>query len=155
SGAKWKAGNTAVSNLSETEKKGLFGLQLPPGADEHFVNRAPSKFRGPDALDWRNKDGKHYVSPILSQGSYGSYVAFGSIGTRETQLNITRNMPDSPFSLSPQHLFSCGGGTCKKGWQLIFAGEYLKNTGVVDEACFPYASGTSGNDTPCANACSD
>lgn len=154
SGANWVAGNTSVSKLSEAERKNLLGAELPEGFGDYFTNVAPPTTRAPRNLDWRNKDGVSYTAPILNQGSCGSCVAFAAVTTMETQMNITRNTPSSPWAFSPQHLFSCGGGACEKGWQPYMAAEYLKKTGVADENCFPYQSGTSGQDVACTQACS-
>ena len=156
-GATWTAESNRVSNLNDTEKKNLFGLQLDEGFQDVFkapqnkerVQILPSKF------DWRNKDGVNYSSPILNQANCGSCVAFSAIGALETQMNIERKTPNSPWSFSPQHLFSCGGGACQQGWHPMMAVMFLQRTGVPDETCFPYTSGGDGKDLACSQTCSD
>lgn len=156
-GSSWVAGETSVSNLSREEKKKLAGAILPEGFDEYFINREPQKQRSdlPPQYDWRNVSGTNFASPILNQGRCGSCVAFATTNMLETQMNITRNTPFSPWKYSSQHLFSCGGGGCNKGWQPSSAVSYLKSSGVPDEACYPYASGALGEDMSCSNTCSD
>lgn len=156
-GATWEAGETSISRLSRAEQKLRLGAQLPDGfGDDQFSarNEKPSQ-RLPAAFDWRNKDGINYSSPILNQGSCGSCVAFASVGVLETQMNITRNTPSSPWSYSPQHLFACGGGACQQGWTPFSALSYMKESGVPDETCFPYTSGANGDDMACSATCGD
>lgn len=153
SGAGWVAGNTHVSDLADTQIQHLLGAQLPENFGDYFISAETSQTRAPRSLDWRNKDGVSYTAPVLNQGSCGSCVAFAAVTTMETQLNISRNTPASPWAFSPQHLFSCGGGLCEKGWTLNAAASFLKTSGIPDEACFPYQSGTTGKDLACSESC--
>ncbi|RYZ81014.1 MAG: hypothetical protein EOP06_24260, partial [Proteobacteria bacterium] len=57
--------------------------------------------------------------------------------------------------LSPQNLFSCGGGACEYGWYPQSAANYLMQRGVPDEACMPYVSGATGKDVACEARCAD
>jgi C1A family cysteine protease len=109
----------------------------------------------PSSFDWRNNNGKNYVSPVLDQGSCGSCVAFATIGTFETQLNIAAADTASPHELSPEYLFACGGGACGFGWDNDSASQFVASTGVPDDACMPYTSGAAGQDGQCGSACSD
>jgi len=155
-GAGWEAGETSISRLSRAEQKLRLGAQLPEGFGDNFSPRDQKpNHRLPAAFDWRNKDGVNYSSPILNQGSCGSCVAFAAVGVMETQMNITRNTPSSPWAYSPQHLFACGGGACQKGWTPFSALAFMKEDGVPDETCFPYTSGANGDDMACSSSCGD
>jgi len=155
--ATWQAGESWVTDHSPSERKKLLGAELPEGFGDEFRDRseaAPSP-RSRAALDWRNYGGENYVSPMLNQGRCGSCVAFAVIGALETQMNITRRTPNSPWAFSPQHLFSCGGGGCESGWRPGNAMAYLKSSGVPDETCFPYLGGAKGEDISCKSTCSN
>ncbi len=155
--ATWQAGESWVTDLKPNERHQLLGAELPEGFGDEFRNRAekaPSA-RSRAALDWRNYGGENYVSPMLNQGRCGSCVAFAVIGALETQMNISRRTPNSPWAFSPQHLFSCGGGGCDKGWRPGNAMAYLKSTGVPDETCFPYMGGAKGEDIACSKSCAN
>jgi hypothetical protein len=89
------------------------------------------------------------MTPVKNQGSCGSCVAFAAVGALEGQLKTQTNNPSWNIDLSEQHLFSCGGGSCSKGWYLSSALNYLKQYGTPDEACSPYL-GASGS---CSNSC--
>ncbi len=154
--AGWQAADSWVTSLNREEATRFMGLQLPEEARDLFYSRTPDTDSSrPSGIDWRNKDGVNYVSPIINQAYCGSCVAFASVATLETQLNITRKTPASSYAFSPQHLFSCGGGGCKSGWTLFAAGQYLQESGVPDEACFPYKSGATGEDYACSASCSN
>lgn len=156
SGANWVAGETEQSRMSPEERKRMLGAELPEGFDESFVDMTKNRdSKLPASFDWRNVNGVSYTAPVLNQGSCGSCVAFAAVTTLETQMNVTRQRPESPWSFSPQHLFSCGGGLCEKGWQLFGAGQYLKADGIPDEACFPYESGATGKDAACSQTCAN
>ncbi len=154
--ATWTAGQTKVSVLDKEEQKRLLGAPLPEHQDYFFTPESKT-FRpfGPAAYDWRNVGGTKFSSPVLDQGRCGSCVAFAAIGQLETQMNIARKTPHSPWAFSPQHLFACGGGTCDRGWMPMTALNYLQSSGVPDEACFPYQSGATGEDLACSSSCSD
>ncbi len=154
--ATWEAGETSISKLNREEQKRRLGAILPQGFGDYFTAPSePKNSRLPASLDWRNKDGVNFSSPILNQGNCGSCVAFAMIGTFETQLNITRNTPSSPWAYSPQHLFACGGGGCETGWSPFSALEFMKKDGAPDENCFPYTSGANGDDQVCSSSCGD
>lgn len=152
----WVAGDSWVNNLNSSQVKALLGAEVEKN-DVEFIH--PDSFLQssgiPTSVDWRNKDGRNWVSPIMNQGACGSCVAFASIATLETQLNITSLVPNLNMQLSPQHLFACGGGYCSFGWRPEPAAKHLMKVGVVDEACMPYESGATGEDVRCTQVCND
>ncbi|HEY8270368.1 MAG TPA: C1 family peptidase [Pseudobdellovibrionaceae bacterium] len=154
--ATWVAKENWLTQLSKSEAKRMMGLRKTPPLDVQFVvPLSMTQDTLPPSLDWRNKDGRNWVSPILNQGNCGSCVAFAAIGVMETQLNISSLLPNLNIRLSPQHLFSCGDGACNYGWMPESAASQLVRTGVTDEACMPYTSGASGKDVACQASCSD
>lgn len=153
--ATWTAGETSISRLSPTEQKLRLGAELPEGFDDFFRGEPAIREAHPASWDWRNVNGVNYAAPILNQASCGSCVAFSAVSTLETQMNITRNSPSSPWAFSPQHLFSCGGGSCNSGWTMYGALGFMKDQGVPDESCFPYSSGANGLDLACSLTCTD
>lgn len=152
----WIAKDNWLNDLNKTEIKKLLGAEAPD-VDVEFIDsdnwlKAPKL---PQSIDWRNKDGKNWVSPMMNQGGCGSCVAFAAIATLETQINISSFLPSLNMQLSPQHLFACGGGYCSLGWRPEPAAKFLMKQGVVDEACMPYSSGASGEDVRCKETCND
>lgn len=158
SGAKWSAGTNDVSRLSLSDRKMRLGLPLsevPEGQITIVRDAVPQRDELPSSQDWRNVGGANYVSPMLDQGRCGSCVAFATVATFETQLNIAAHDTSSPWQLSPQYLFACGGGGCGFGWMPASAARFMVNKGVPDQACMPYVSGAHGDDARCNTACTD
>lgn len=154
--ATWVAKDNWLTQMSKAEVKRMMGLQQAPPVDVEFVApQASIQETMPASLDWRNKDGRNWVSPILNQGNCGSCVAFAAVGVLETQMNISSLLPNLNIRLSPSHLFSCGGGACEYGWMPEQAARQLMKSGVTDEACMPYLSGATGQDVACNSACAD
>jgi C1A family cysteine protease len=155
--ARWSAGRTAVSDLSSAERTLLLGAPL----DEVLTNgQYGQRNRAlenelPEVFDWRDQDGKNFVTPVKNQGRCGSCVAFAAASTFETQMNIVTQSLQHGWSFSPQHLFSCGGGSCSAGWFPGSAIDFIVKDGVPEEACFPYTSGALGSDVACKLSCSD
>jgi C1A family cysteine protease len=148
----WQADDTWLKKNGAIVKN-MLGLRNPPQTDAQF--EAPQSLRQSSqaTVDWRNINGINYVSPILNQGNCGSCVAFATVATLETQMNIAYF--GGLFRYSPQALFACGGGACEMGWFPSAAADYLQTSGVPDEACLPYTSGATGEDVECSASCRD
>ncbi|PIN70226.1 hypothetical protein COV93_02400 [Candidatus Woesearchaeota archaeon CG11_big_fil_rev_8_21_14_0_20_43_8] len=114
-----------------------FGNIGPLCQDCDFCNgELPKKF------DWRDHNGKNWMTPVKDQGSCGSCWAHSAIGVVEAKYNIetgTTGMLD----LSEQYLVSdcsdtepgdCIGGSPAKAFDII------RNSGVGTENCYPYQS---------------
>jgi C1A family cysteine protease len=165
SGAEWQAGATSVSELPPDEQKLRLGVQPPPGGFDSVLRNAAaaramveeSSAGLPAAYDLRNVGGKNFITPIRDQGSCGSCVAFGTIASIEGQFRVQRNDPNLAVDLSEAHLFFClgkaQGVTCATGWMPDKAFECATNTGIADEACYPYNTAQTGCTS--ANLCSD
>ena len=150
-GAQWTAGESWVTRLSPEERRTLLGEKtlglgiVEPASPPLGLTVPPVK------IDWRDKDGYNWVTPVKDQQSCGSCVAFGAVATLESLVRIEENLPDLDIDLSEMHLFNCGGGSCNFGWYNSAACSYLKNNGTPDEDCWPYQS----VDKPCWNTCLD
>jgi len=161
SGATWTAGTTSVSVLPLSVRKGMLGVPRsslhpdPIQVAQGNPQATPFAATLPAQQDWRSSNGSDFVSPVLDQGQCGSCVAFATVGTFETQLNITADDPLSPWELSPAYLFSCGGGDCAEGMEPDQAAQFVATYGLPDDACMPYTSGANDVDQDCSSACAD
>jgi len=155
--ATWRAGRTSVSDLDPSEQKRLLGAPLSDVRTDGLYGQSTRVLEDalPEKLDWRSVNGLDYVAPVKNQGRCGSCVAFAAASTFETQLNIVTQSIARGWNFSPQHLFSCGGGSCSSGWFPASAMDSLAGQGVPEEACFPYKSGALGEDLSCRQTCSD
>jgi C1A family cysteine protease len=154
--ATWFAKENWMTKLSKGELQKMMGAKGVSNSDVEFdIQQEATTSALPAKLDWRNKNGRNYISPMVNQANCGSCVAFATVGVMESQINIANNLPGMNVRLSPQHLFSCGGGLCDDGWWPLGAIEFLQKTGVTDESCMPYVSGATGKDESCGNKCAD
>jgi C1A family cysteine protease len=152
--ATWQAKESWMTHLSREETVRMMGaLGVEPSTVD--FSTLDNSSQAPEVVDWRNRNGQNYVSPVLNQGNCGSCVAFATVGTLETQMNITSVIPALNPKYSTEALFSCGGGRCDGGWYTSSAGRYVVSYGVPDEACAPYTMGATGKDVACRSACGD
>ncbi len=141
-GYDWKPGMTTISQLSEVDQDMRLGLEV----SEHELKRIElaipkdvKTFTFAPKRDWRDKDGKNWVTSVGDQGACGSCVAFATVATIECQARIQYNKTSWDLNLSESDLFFCGAGRkCQEGWMPSFALDYAKNEGISDEGCFPY-----------------
>ncbi len=153
SGAKWAAGDTSVSLMSDNDKAALTSLQIKESYNYlqgSTTLRSEPAESFPVSLDWRNKDGKDWTTPIRNQGSCGSCWAFGSIAVLESLIEIKSQSSSLNPNLSEQFFVSCSGGSCN-GWYLDSSADYLKSDGVTDESCFIYQAANLS----CGDRCTD
>lgn len=151
-GANWQAAETPYTNLTWEQKQAMLGL-LPGYGDEAMLRRQP-QFPGPvdgvdEEVDWRNRNGANWVTPVRNQGQCGSCWAFGGVAAMESGTLIYGNAPNYPLNLSEQYLVSCSDGSCN-GWYADATLAFLQSDGTVDEACLPY---TASDNTACSDRC--
>lgn len=107
----------------------------------------------PEKWDWRDVNGVDWTTPVKDQlqDLCGSCWAFGALSALEATTKIWHNDPFKDVDLSEQYLLSCSPGSCG-GWYLSFALRWIKQNGMITEACFPYHA----DDTiPCESKCSE
>jgi len=151
-GARWTAAQTPYTDLTPEQKRAMLGL-LPDFGDDY--PDLPGFPAVPDAVDeevdWRNRNGANWVTPIRDQGGCGSCWAFGGVAAMESHILIAGNDPTYPLNLSEQYLVSCSPGSCN-GWGAHSTLAWLQSDGTVDEPCLPY---TASDLTQCNERCND
>jgi len=156
----WVAGETSVSHLSYEEKKRLFlspevpinlhGFEYYKGGIFEVKSAVPSitptASNIVSSFDWRNRHGQNWMTSVKNQGSCGSCWAFAVAGATEALTNVYYNQSNIDLDLSEQQLVSCMSisAGCNGGYPSE-ALDYVKNKGLVGEACFPYEA----RETPC------
>jgi len=174
-GAQWTADINPVFMLPDDARIRLLGVNPVPGIlpEERDTGDGDGSSRYapkdlPVSIDWRDKDGYNWVTEIKNQGDCGSCWAFSVTGTAESQFLLGLDKPylRNDMDLAEQHSVSCDhtcwpppyssscNDGCNGGWPNL-ASDFMEDTGIPDEDCFPYVSGGSGWEPPCNNRCSD
>jgi C1A family cysteine protease len=135
-GHSWTANHTSVSDLSLAEKRQLLGLIWQPAAGFKLPIVNSTATVAP-IWDWRNVKGSRWVTPIKDQGGCGSCVAFATVATIESAVEVFRGNTKPTPDLSEADLFFGGGASCS-GWQFEKALDRAQTAGIADEACWPY-----------------
>lgn len=147
--AKWTAGETSVSNLSQEERKRLCG-GIPPDAQQPLqADNESTLAKGtlPRQFDWRNNGGVNFVSDVRRQMTCGSCFVFAPVAALESQV-IRASLYGRDIDLSEQIVLSCSGaGSCAAGGNASKTSDFLKTTGTSLEVFYPYtdSDGTCGN----------
>jgi len=162
----------SVSQDSEEGKKLISSFQQQRGSVSSTYNQINYSY-----WDWRNPPTstqyasakyaffdtiRGWITSIKNQGNCGSCWSFSAHGSIEAKYNLEKNNSRLNPDLSEQHSVSCDKSSyldedqtgCDGGWMDVAMRFFMMN-GTVDENCFSYTSGTTGNDGVCSNRCSD
>ena len=116
-GAKWQAGETSMTRLSQEERQKRLGFTPPvlTGNEPRLSMEAAPIVGAPASLDWRSNGG-NFVTPVRDQGGCGSCWAFAATAALESNVLIGNHSPGIDLNLSEQVLVSCGSaGSCNGG----------------------------------------
>jgi C1A family cysteine protease len=154
----WVAIENKFSYMTDEELKGMLGA-FPPGLEpgdrelSYNESQAPVKITAtpqaslPASFDWRAFNYVNYVSPVKDQGNCGSCWAFATVAQMESLFLIKKS---TLLDLSEQFIVSCDTSDygCNGGY-MNRVYNFVKNTGTVNDSCFPYV----GSDVPCKKSC--
>ncbi|MFA5033267.1 MAG: C1 family peptidase [bacterium] len=157
-GAKWTAGHTSVSDFTDEEKAKLCS-NIPVIRSEvptEHIYKGVVKGNLKASIDWRSYNGKNWMTPVKNQGNCGSCWAFCTVAGCEARWKISYNKPDTTIDLSEQTLVSCDNNNngCSGG-RTDYAANFVRVTGLPDEACFTYQQSSSSTEAPCSQRCSN
>lgn len=142
-GARWTARRTSVSHFTTEE---LFGVPAP-GREAPAPHEPAPTVTGaaaqdvPSRVDWRNHDGKSYVSPVLNQLTCTSCSTFALSSTITAVARVLAGLPTSDYpltfpTLSPAQAFAAAQGTCGALMTLRDASRRFRKGGVVPEGWY-------------------
>lgn len=151
----WRARVTSLSEMSYSEKKDLYGGVVPQMYGfEHYAGgvfvmpgdylNSPSPRSSDDYVaewDWRNRHGKNWMTDVRNQNypkTCGSCWAHAAVGVLEAYVNLYYNRILT-YDLSEEEIISCTHLGCIPANEQV-AFNYIKESGIVNESCFPYAA---------------
>ncbi len=162
-GAEWTAGETKFSHLSAEGFAQMLNYPLetpvlPEGKILHEWN-GEVKDDPPDQLDWRDYNGKNFLTSIKDQHPCGSCATFSTVGCLESHIKIVMDNEFIEPNLAEQLVWSCSGGIMPPATFFHTLG-WLQSEGTADEACFPYdaeeqCADSSLGRVDCAERCED
>jgi cathepsin C len=99
----------------------------------------------PESWDWRNVDGKNYVTKPRNQGSCGSCYSLAGAAAYESRIRIKSKLALQP-DLSPQEVLSCSvyNQACEGGYPFLVS-KHGHIWGFAEESETPYV----GSDAKC------
>jgi hypothetical protein len=170
---KWIANKNDITGMSYSEKKKLFGEKYNFNGFDYYAGGifdfsfgnlfSPTSSALVPDFDWRNR---HSANIELAPGFpyYGGNLGwmtevdhqkcnhcwiFAPVHTTEALVNLYYNEQIN-LDLSEQAIASCQtpNDDCDGG-NITSSFFYMKQTGIVDENCYPYAEDPAGNQNPC------
>lgn len=129
-----------------------YEIKFPLEGTQTSSVELPNNRDMPTSFDWRNYGAINWMTSVKNQLSCGSCWAFSAVGLAEAQHNIIPSNPEIDLDLSEQYLVSdCfTDGDCEGGVE-PYALEYIRDSGVPDESCYPYTAQNSLCSARCAD----
>jgi len=122
------------------------------GLSSSHMTRSSAKVHvaEPDALDWRNKDGKNFLDHVITQGDCGSCYGISTVRMLSARNRVRSGNPSEPaFSINfPLYCSEYNQG-CDGGYGFLQT-KWSEDVGLVPETCAPYTqSGTCSMRSGC------
>lgn len=94
-----------------------------------------------DSLDWRAKDGKTWITPVVEQGDCGSCYTISTVHMLTARNKVRSGSPSGPsFSVSfPLYCAEYNQG-CDGGYGFLQT-KWSEDVGLVPESCNPFDQG--------------
>ena len=159
-GASWVAGENAVTRLPEEIRHSgyYYSTDMPEDAVINTEWDGPYKKDVPTYVDWRDMNGKNYLTSIKDQHPCGSCATFSTVGMLEAHIKIATDNDFIEPNLAEQVVWSCAGDLMPPATFFHTLG-FLKSDGTTDEGCFPYDQAQCEDNMlgrlDCADRCQD
>jgi len=152
-GAKWTAGETSMSGLTPEQFAQYCNLEIviPDDWEDRSKDFDVPKDM-PAHLDWRDIDGRNFMTPVKDQHPCGTCATFSSVGATEALMKVRLDNAFIIPDLSEQHVYSCAGAF---PYTFFHPLGVLQREGAPDETCFPYDCDFQGDQKPCEDTCED
>merc|ERR1711981_704542 len=152
----WNATRSVrFEGLTIAQARAMMGAMSHGLADlPHIVHDDATIAATPSSFDPRVSR-KSCTGPVLDQAFCGSCWAFGATEAASDRLCMSKGANATFLQLAPLDLTACDSGFFSmengcQGGQLGGAWRYIKKTGLVDEACYPYLKSQGGPVPTCS-----
>mmetsp|Transcript_17584 Transcript_17584/g.31743 ORF Transcript_17584/g.31743 Transcript_17584/m.31743 type:complete len:548 (+) Transcript_17584:83-1726(+) len=104
-------------------------------------SRVVRRSGGFDSFDWRQKDGKNWLTPVVTQGDCGSCYTISTVHMLTARHRIQKGDPEATsFSVSfPLYCSEYNQG-CDGGYGFLQS-KWSEDVGLVPESCAPFSQG--------------
>lgn len=137
------------SAMTNEEYNALLNPITPSQAET--VTKAAVANSDDKGIDYRQFEGRSFVTKVKNQGSCASCYAFASVAALETSLMLShRELDDESAALSVGDVLSCSFAYGNKGCQgglITSTYQYMSENGISSDKDFPYHA----KDTTCYN----
>jgi C1A family cysteine protease len=140
--ARWTAQPNQFFGISNDTRRSILGVVVDQPALAAAM--APPRLAMAVApnfqpeVDWRNRNGKNYISNVENQAYCGSCISFGCAALVDSMALIEKGV-STDVSEADLHFCSAHGSNCD-GWWPNAALDVLCTRGAVGEASSPYLS---------------
>lgn len=151
----WLAGETALSQKDYSTRMRVMGIaeDAPSGGLEYyfdgifefghsFIKRTErNDITYADHFDWRDHQGKNWITPVKDQGNAGYCTAFGVTACVEAMASLHYNRLLN-LDLSEKEIVCCADTAPllpnASGMSIPVALRYVRDHGICDEIAYPY-----------------
>jgi Papain family cysteine protease len=152
-GGSWTAGHTSMSDFTPEQMAQFLSWEaVQPPEEMCYAYEIPLPKDAPAHLDWRNIDGRNFLTPIKDQHPCGTCATFSSLAAFEALIKIAVDNDFVEPDLSEEHVYACEGPLPYTFFHPMI---YLKGSGAPDETCFPYDCQGADDRPPCSETCAD
>jgi len=98
----------------------------------------------PNELDWRKKDGKNFLDPIITQGDCGSCYGISTVRMLSARNRVRSGNPQEPaFSINFPLYCAEYNQACDGGYGFLHT-KWSEDVGLIPEQCSPFSQGGGG-----------
>lgn len=133
-GLQWRAKPNWLTQVSQLEREALLLPEMPAVRVQAVPKPMPPLPPAPSRFDWRDVEGKSYITPVRNQDGRGTCVAFANTAAMESCVLKSQPLKPNEVDLSERVLADCNPGYPASVWN------FLREIGLPPEQCFTWTA---------------